>query len=52
MGGSLTVKHLVDRIGVHVLLSGLYSPEDVALDDGDLVPVVENLRIVHLNLAL
>ena len=52
MGGSLTVKHLVDRIRIHVLLSGLYSPEDVALNDGDLVPVVEDFRIVHLDLTL
>jgi len=48
---SLLAEELVCDSRVHILLLGLHSVEDVALDNRNLLPVVQDLHVVHLDLA-
>lgn len=49
---SLVLEELLGDGRVHILLPSLECPQDIALDDCDLVPVVTDLSIVHFNLVL
>ena len=48
----IVIEELVDLRRVDILLPSLNHAEDVPLENGDLIPIVENLRIVLLNLAI
>ena len=45
-------EELVDLSWVRILLSGLDYTENVPLENGNLVPVVQNLGVVHLDLTI